>query len=137
MDDSGDLMWLAIAAILAGNKGTCARRNVGAVLLAGGRFREAGWNGMERAADARTCEDGACPRGQLSYQEQPAGVGYSNCVYFHAEYNVAENYRLSNNIRNLQGWAKGRGIVVYSSSAPCEDCQKYSAWSDFTLIWES
>jgi hypothetical protein len=72
----------------------------------------------------------------MSYEEQPAGRGpYSNCLYTHAEYHVAENYRLMNGIRNLDHWALLMGVVIYSSCIPCEDCMKYASWAGITLQW--
>ena len=132
--DNSDGLYLEFARKIGFANGTCSRRNVGAVLVAGGRVRETGWNGMERSVDAPTCMIGACPRGMLSLEEQPRGSGYSNCIYLHAEYNVLENYRLSANIRNQKGWATG--IRVYTSSNPCEDCCKYSEWAGSMLVWQ-
>jgi dCMP deaminase len=129
-------MYIGIAHIIGLEKGTCKRRNVGAVLVSGGRLREGGCNGMERAPDEPTCVGGACPRGLLSLEEQPPGSGYSNCVYLHAEFNVIENFRHSQRIRNVQGWALPVGVTVYSSSVPCEDCVGYAAWAGVELIWE-
>jgi deoxycytidylate deaminase len=129
-------LWLEIARLAGLYGGTCARRNVGAVLTASSRLREVGWNGMERAADSVTCMGGGCPRGKLSKEEQPPGVGYSNCIYLHAELNVADNFRHSQRIRNVQGWAKPLEVTIYSSSNPCEDCVKYAAWAGIDLVWE-
>lgn len=130
------LMYLEIAGRVGKRKGTCSRRNVGAVLVSNGRLREIAWNGMERSALEPSCMDGYCPRGLLTATEQPPGRGYSNCVYLHAEFNAAENFRHSQRARNVQGWASSIGITIYSSSVPCEDCIKYAAWAGIELIWE-
>lgn len=129
-------LWLEIARITGLAMGTCKRRNVGAVLVANGRIREVGWNGMERARDALTCVQDGCPRGQLTLQQQPAGSGYSNCIYFHAEFNVLENFRHAAGLRNLEGWASALGVTIYTSSIPCEECTKYAAWAGVALVWE-
>lgn len=134
LDDDRDV-YLEIATNIGKRKGTCRRRNVGAVLVANGRAREMGWNGKERSAGSPTCIGGACPRGALSLKEQPPGSGYSNCIYLHAEFNVAEDFRHSQRARNVQGWALPLGVVVYSSSVPCEDCAKYAAWAGIALVW--
>lgn len=126
-----------IAQLTGEAMGTCRRRNVGAVLVANGRIREVGWNGMERPADVATCVLGGCPRGQLSAEQQPHGIGYSNCTYLHAEFNVLENFRHAVGIRNVEGWAAGAGVVVYTSSVPCEDCTKYAVWAGAELIWDA
>lgn len=129
-------MFLSIAAIVGETYGTCLRRNVGAALVTNGRLREVGWNGMERAVDAPTCMGGGCPRGELSDEEQPHGMGYSNCIYLHAEFNVAEQFRQDQRVRRVEGWARPLGVTIYSSSNPCEDCVKYAAWAGIVLDWE-
>lgn len=129
------LLFLHIAGIVAAAKGNCTRRNVGAALVVDGRLREIGWNGMERDKGSPTCMGGACPRGKLSNEEQPPGSGYANCIYLHAEFNAAENFRHAQRARNVEGWALRMGVVVYSSSVPCEDCTKYAAWAGITLVW--
>jgi deoxycytidylate deaminase len=116
--------------------GTCSRRNVGAILLSNGRVREAGWNGMERARDLPTCAGGACPRGNLTEEQQPRGTGYSNCIYLHAEYNVGENFRHAVRARNVALWAVPMDVVIVSSSVPCEDCMSYATWAGIELVWE-
>ena len=134
--DPDSHMYLQIAHIIGAQKGTCSRRNVGAVLTAAGRFREVGWNGMERAVGSPTCVGGECPRGLLSLEEQPPGSGYSNCIYLHAEFNAAENFRHAQRARNVEGWARSMAVVVYSSSVPCEDCTKHASWAGIDLVWE-
>jgi dCMP deaminase len=128
-------LYLRIAAMVGEHHGTCIRRNVGALLVADGRTREIGWNGMERAQGTLTCVQGGCPRGMLSLEDQPRGSGYSNCRYLHAEFNVAENFRHAQRARNVEGWALNWGIVIYTSSVPCEDCTKYCAWAGIVLDW--
>lgn len=128
-------MWMEIARFTGQAMGTCTRRNVGAALVANGRLREIGWNGMERGQNALTCMEGACPRGQLSLEEQSPGVGYSNCIYLHAEFNAAENFRHSQRARNVDHWASPMGVTIYSSSVPCEDCTKYAFWAGIELVW--
>lgn len=130
-----DKLFLAIAGLISAHRGSCIRRNVGAVLVAAGRLREIGWNGMERGALADSCVSGACPRGRLSEEEQPHGSGYINCVYLHAEFNVLENFRHSQGLRHVPGWAGPIGVVVYASSEPCEDCQAYAKWAGAELRW--
>lgn len=128
-------LFLSIAHTVGVHKGTCARRNVGAVLVANGRLREIGWNGQERADDLPNCLQGACPRGSLTDEEQPHGVGYSNCIYFHAEYNAGENFRHAQGARNVEGWATVLNVVIYSSSTPCEECKVYATRAGIILIW--
>jgi dCMP deaminase len=136
MDEPARTLYLEIARAAGTLMGTCTRRNVGAVLICNDRVREVGWNGMERPRDLPACMEGACPRGQLSHSTQPAGSNYSNCIYFHAEFNVGENFRHAIGARNVEGWASRRGVTIASSSVPCEDCVRYAAWAGIELLWE-
>lgn len=129
-------MWLEIAAVVANRQGTCARRNVGAVLLTGSRLREIGWNGMERQGFL-TCREGACPRGEMSLEDLPPNApGYSQCLYLHAEFNVLLNFRHAVRAHHHKGWAKAFAITIYVSSEPCPECRDYAEWAGAELIWD-
>lgn len=142
--DPARSLYFQVAKMAASFHGSCNRRNIGAVLVVDGRIREVGWNGMERSEHRSTCVSGACPRGQLSAEQQPHGVGYSNCIYLHAEYNVLENFRHGQRIQAREGWAASMGARVYlagyasdgSPINPCEDCIKLAGWAGAQLIWE-
>lgn len=106
--------FLGVAAAVA-RRGDCRRRQVGAVVVTGDRIVSTGYNGT--APGAVGCIDGGCPRGLLSVEDQPPGVGYGNCIANHAEANALiwcpVEYR--------------QGSVVYITAEPCKDCQALMA----------
>ena len=92
----------------------CTRRQVGAVIISpDGSVVSTGYNG--RASGLPGClTDGACPRGQMTYAEQPAGVGYAetSCDAAHAEVNAV--------IR--AGRDRAVGATIYVTDEPCHGC---------------
>lgn len=90
-------------------KADCSRRKVGAVLTFNGVVVGAGYN----ALPAGSCEAGDCPRGQMSYEEQPADVDYeaSGCVSLHAEDNAL-----------AEAGPLAVGATMYVSEWPCPRC---------------
>ncbi len=99
----------------AASRADCTRRQVGAVIVsADGSIVATGYNG--RASGLPGClTEGACPRGQMTYAEQPAGVGYAEtaCDAAHAEVNAV--------IR--AGRDRCLGATIYVTDAPCHGCQ--------------
>ena len=93
------------------NKADCSRRRVGAVLALNGVVVGKGHNALPRGS----CEMGDCPRGKLSYEEQPADVGYekSGCFSEHAEEAALR-----------EAGERARGAVIYVSEMPCPRCAK-------------
>lgn len=87
----------------------CSRRQVGCVLVRDGQVVGRGSNGLP----AGSCTGGDCPRGRLSYEEQPAFVGYAEtgCTSVHAE--VAA-------ITDAGDLASGS--VAYVTCPPCDGC---------------
>ncbi len=118
-DDYG-LMLAAAAA----QRADCSRRQVGAVIVAeDGSVVATGYNG--RAAGLPGClTDGACPRGQMTYEQQPAGVGYAEtaCDAAHAELNAV--------IR--AGRDRCKGSTIYITDAPCHGCKVVIAAAGLT-----
>jgi dCMP deaminase len=105
-----DANWLDAAEVIA-RRGECRRSKVGAVLVNKmGRLRGSGVNGV--APKEESCLQGACPRGLLSYEEQPAGGTYGNCIAIHAENNLLINSAEQDLI----------GGTVYITRAPCDGC---------------
>ncbi len=104
-----------ILAQAAAARADCTRRQVGAVIISpDGSVVSTGYNG--RASGLPGClTDGACPRGQMTYAEQPAGVGYAEtaCDAAHAEVNAV--------IR--AGRDRTVGATIYVTDAPCHGCQ--------------
>lgn len=102
---------LAEAAAL---RADCTRRQVGAIIVArDGSIVATGYNGL--ASGKPGCATaGACPRGQLSYTDQPPDVAYeeSGCRAVHAEVNAI--------IR--AGRDRCVGNTIYVTDEPCFHC---------------
>lgn len=102
---------LAEAAAL---RADCTRRQVGAVIVApDGSIVATGYNGL--ASGKPGCASArACPRGALSYLEQPPDVSYeeSGCRAVHAEVNAI--------IR--AGRDRCVGATIYITDRPCFHC---------------
>ena len=95
----------------------CTRRRVGALLVLERRIIATGYNG---AAPGRPdCLAGACPRGQLSYDEVPGLGDYDRpgtpgfCIAIHAEVNAL-----------LFSTRDTKGAVAYITDEPCPGCRK-------------
>ena len=106
----------------AAKRGDCRRRQVGAVLVQDDRIVSTGYNGTSKRG-VPGCLDGACPRGLLSYEEQPEFLGYasSGCEAIHAEMNA-----LLDAARRVPGiLSRGAGdMTLYVSCQPCGQCAK-------------
>ena len=103
---------LAEAAAL---RADCTRRQVGAVIVApDGSILGTGYNGAP-SGEPGCLSDGACPRGQLSYAEAPAGQDYegTRCTALHAELNAVVRV----------GRDRCRGATIYVTDAPCYLCE--------------
>lgn len=102
------------AALEASIDADCARRKVGAAIVApDGSLLGTGRNGL--APGKPGClTAGACPRGRLNYAEQPADVGYeaTSCRSVHAE--VAAII--------LVGRDGCIGSTLYITDRPCFHC---------------
>ena len=102
-----DSYFLAIAHAVA-LRVDCRRRRVGCVIVDGQkRIVATGYNGTAPGKDG--CLSGACPRGHLSYTQQPEFQGYENCIAVHAEVNALL-------------WAKSAGETAYVTAKPCPAC---------------
>lgn len=92
-------------AILVAKRGTCARRQVGAVLTnAVGHVIATGYNGVHRGA--RHCIDHRCPGA-----EYPSGEGLHQCQAIHAEENALMQCHDILQIHSL-----------YVTASPCLQC---------------
>jgi dCMP deaminase len=87
----------------------CTRRQVGAVLVKDGIIVGKGHN---RLPDG-SCTEGHCPRGQMSYAEQPPDIGYaaSGCFSDHAEDAALRD-----------AGDRAVGAIAYVSEWPCARC---------------
>lgn len=81
------------------------------------RIVGAGYNGYP-SGEPGCLSAGACPRGRLTYEEQPAGRGYasSGCKAIHAEVNAVEHA--------LRGGSAPE-LTVYITDEPCDLCREY------------
>ena len=89
----------------------CRRRQVAAVVcLPDGTVVGSGWNGLPGES---SCGGGDCPRGLMSYREQPKDLGYAEtgCRAIHAEDAALQNAGLL-----------AQGSVVFVTEKPCPGC---------------
>lgn len=88
----------------------CARRKVAAVIVKNGVIIARGHNRLPSGS----CLDGHCPRGQLSYDQQPKDVGYqeSGCVSEHAEVMALG-----------RAGAAAEGSILFTTEVPCPGCE--------------
>ena len=111
-----DEYFLGIAKAVAA-RAKCTRRRVGAVLVLERRIISTGYNGA--APGLPDCLDGACPRGQLGYDEVPALGDYDRpgtpgfCIAIHAEVNAL-----------LFSTRDTKGATIYITDPPCPGCRK-------------
>ncbi len=92
----------------------CTRSKVGAVLVdSNHRVVSVGYNGAPSGALGCLTAN-ACPRGRLSFDEQPPGGDYSNCIAIHAERNAILYAEPS----------RRKGSVLYITRRPCTDCHR-------------
>lgn len=92
-------------------KADCARRKVGAVIMTQeGIIVGRGHNRLTLGS----CLDGHCPRGLLTYDQQPKDVDYAEtgCDAVHAEVMA---------IGSVLEWEEG--LVLFVSEVPCPGCQ--------------
>lgn len=108
-----DAYFLGVAEAVAG-RADCTRSQVGAVLTRADRSIAAtGYNGVRPGQ--KGCLEGACPRGQLSYDECPSDAPYTSgpgkCVAIHAEMNAV--LFLPDN---------EQAVTCYVTREPCREC---------------
>jgi len=90
---------------------------VGAVLVLDRRIIATGYNGA--APGHPDCLEGACPRGQLSYDQVPGLGDYDRpgtpgfCIAIHAEVNAL-----------LFATRDTKGATAYITDPPCPGCRK-------------
>ncbi len=71
-----------------------------------------GYNGV--ASGLLHCDEGGCPRGQLSYNEVGPGSDYNQfpCYAIHAEHNAILD----------AGLGSCEGATIYVTAEPCQQC---------------
>lgn len=110
---SAQEIWLEMSTVIA--KGSrCTRRQIGCVLVRDGQVLGVAHNGPQ--PESRSPYH--CPRGALSYEEQPADVNYeqTGCLELHAE-----ELALSRATTNP------RGATLYINTEPCPRCARMLA----------
>lgn len=120
-----DEYFLGIAEAVS-RRGDCTRSQVGAVAVdEERRIVSTGYNGVA-AGDAGCLLDGVCPRGRHSYEEQPSGGDYADCIARHAEWNCLEY---------LGAWSGY--MTMYVTRPPCAGClQKIFGEFEFSrVVW--
>lgn len=111
-----DAYFLALAST-ASTRSTCARRQVGAVLVNDIKHHIVGTGYNGSVPGAGHCIDGHCPRGRKSYDEKPAFTDYGDCIAVHAEMNALKQ------ADSLIGPVSGSAWVMYVTCHPCPDCK--------------
>lgn len=101
------------------SRADCRRRKVGAVLVYNNRILGTGYNGTRNSGDLG-CLHGACPRGNLTYDQCPEYSGYSNCTSVHAEVNCIKNTEYFLGRRKLTRLLPS--CIMYVTDRPCDDC---------------
>lgn len=91
------------------SRADCTRRRVSAVIVLNGVIVGKGHNDLP----VGSCRAGDCPRGRLSYDQQPKDVGYeaSGCTSLHAEDNAL-----------AEAGERAVGAIAYVSEWPCPRC---------------
>lgn len=114
----------------ASKRADCTRLQIGAVITQGNRIWATGYNGPPESGQPG-CLQGACPRGQLSYDEFPGwrsgNHDYSNCIAVHAEINAI--YQFSMIRKAIQG---GGSCHIWVTHKPCNGCK--DSIDQFALI---
>jgi dCMP deaminase len=116
-----DVYFLAVAEVISW-RADCSRRRVGAVIVRDHRIVATGYNGSPPGGPS--CLKGECPRGQLSYDEVPAGSSYQNCIAVHAEANALMYCSREDRL----------GATLYINHDMCPDCTKLVAASGVARV---
>lgn len=103
-------IWLEMAQVVA-KRSRCTRRQIGCVLVRDGQIIGLAHNGPQDESPSPY----HCPRGALSYAEQPADINYeqTGCLELHAE-----ELALSRSTVNP------RGATLYINTEPCPRCAR-------------
>lgn len=111
----------------------CRRRRVGAILVAeNNKVLGMGYNGTEPGKPG--CLSGACPRGLLTYDQQPAFGDYSNCIGIHAEVNCLRNiaFRAGQAVADVWNF----NPTMFITDEPCTNCQETMLHAGvFKAVW--
>ena len=117
--------YLDIAAQVA-KRGTCLRRNYGAVIVKNDEIIATGYTGAPRGS-ANCCEIGSCRRQELNI---PSGERYELCRSVHAEQNAiisASRSDMMGATLYLYGWEMKDGKFDHpvKGAEPCMLCKRF------------
>lgn len=125
-------------------RGDCRRRQVGAIVVWEDRIWATGYNGTLTRSQPG-CLDGACPRGEKTYEERPAYSNYDDCIAAHAEQNAISQFSAfwilqTNWPREMSlpaVWATtlGSPVDLYVSEIPCDDCAVFIMKTGITEVY--
>lgn len=113
--------YLNIAAEVA-KRGTCLRRNYGAVIVKNDEIISTGYTGAPRGS-SNCCDTGSCRRQELNI---PSGQRYELCRSVHAEMNAiisASRAEMQGATLYLAGWDVETGEQL-DNPEPCLLCKK-------------
>jgi len=89
------------------------------------RVLSIGFNGTDPGKPG--CLSGACPRGLLSFEEQPAYGDYSNCISRHAEENALRNIPgllgIEPATEYFEEQLRWQSPTMFVTDEPCLNCQ--------------
>jgi dCMP deaminase len=125
-----DEYFLTIAQAVSA-RAKCTRRKVGAIIVMDRRIIATGYNGA--APGLPDCLEGACPRGQLGYDQVPGLGDYDRpgtdgfCIAIHAEVNAL-----------LFATRDTKGAEAFITDPPCPGCRKALAAAGIVrAVWPS
>jgi deoxycytidylate deaminase len=127
------------AQAVADHTSRCLRKKVGAILFSSnGRFLSYGAN---INPPGQPCDEGFCPRGQKTFEEQPVNAPYDDCTATHAEMVAlalgrerlgARPHDLLSSLKAL-GQLRGGAIVV--THEPCHECKPTLKTLGLNVYW--
>lgn len=117
-----DEYYLGIAKEIC-KRGTCLRRNFGAVIVNLEEIVSTGYNGAPRGAP-NCCDIGVCERQRLNI---PSGQRYEICCSVHAEANAiiqASRKEMYGGTLYLYGQETGTDKSIAAVDKPCQMCRR-------------
>ena len=97
---------------LVSKKGSCIKRQVGAVIIKDNMIISTGYNGTPRGV--RNCNEGGCER--CSNPANTSGMNYHECLCVHAEENAI--------VQAAYQGISTKGATLFTSLCPCLYCAK-------------